>query len=504
MVKFSDSDLVFYPSGATGNSLGGAVYTNNGTLGEGLHSLFNIVSGTERTLGKTKYRCIYMKNKSLLTCLNPKIFIPQNTPSSGTELYFVFDTHGVGDGTVSGVADTIPDESTAPYSGALIFSNGTEVSKGVALGADIPPNKMVAIWLRLIVNLNTEKTPLDGTEIFIQVSNEKDVEQTIETPVDTDVGVVGETDANEWFQKLLERLRLGSLHWLVFTGNVSSSSDPRAWFNMLGVFRDRTALSFGLGDFLTPQTKNTLSTLLGGNVPGITTGYYFKKRYNLYEIFMDVTKPFENPSPQYDFIVANLNSAKNDPKIDFIVVYCNKAFYATLAANDTAQVIDGRLRATYHKLFEDSGVHVVISGQFRNYQRSKVLSWNDAAPDTPGEYTTGEPNYVISTGQKSFGPGIGCLFINCGLGGKRPIHTFASTKSYTSFKYSPTNEYNLGWIRYKSKPKRINSTTQAVISPASLTLNFYEYNMPTFFQSIFGKTPQEILKDQVSITIQPA
>src|SRR6187402_3986222 len=129
---YKDSDIIFYPSGASGNGLGGTVYTTVGELSETFHGLFNIVSSTERTLGKVKYRCIYMKNTSLLTCLNPKIFIPQNTPSSGTELYFAFDTHGVGNGTSVGVADTIPDESTAPYSGALVFSNGTEVSKGVA------------------------------------------------------------------------------------------------------------------------------------------------------------------------------------------------------------------------------------------------------------------------------------------------------------------------------------------------------------------------------------
>ena len=87
---------------------------------------------------------------------------------------------------------------------------------------------MVAIWLRLIVNFGTEKAELDGTEVFIQVSNEKDVEETVETPVDTDVGVIGETECNEWFQKLLERLRLRSHHWLVCTGNImSNSSDPK-------------------------------------------------------------------------------------------------------------------------------------------------------------------------------------------------------------------------------------------------------------------------------------
>src|SRR4029078_1003656 len=129
-----------------------------------------------------------------------------------------------------------------------------------------------AIWLRLIVNFNTEKAELDGTDVFIQVSNEKDVEETIQTPVDTDTGVVGETDNNEWFQKLLERLRLRSLDWMVFTGNiVSGSSDPNSWFNMLGaVLRDKTAISFGIGDALFPQMKNTITTVLGNTIPAIS------------------------------------------------------------------------------------------------------------------------------------------------------------------------------------------------------------------------------------------
>ena len=182
---YKDTDLKFYPSGASANSLGGVVNTT-AQVAETFHGLFNIVSSTERSLGKVKYRCIYMKNTSLLTAMNPKIYIPSNTPSSGTELYFAFDPHGVGNGTSSGVADTIADESSQPYPlSPLPFSNGNEVSKGVALGADIPPGKMVAIWLRLIISAGTEKTELDGTQIFIQLSNERDVEGTVEVPVDT-------------------------------------------------------------------------------------------------------------------------------------------------------------------------------------------------------------------------------------------------------------------------------------------------------------------------------
>lgn len=504
MVIFKDTDLKFFRSGSvgTGNNLGGPI--NAEPLGETYHSIFNIVSSQERLLGKTKYRCIYMKNTSSVKCLNPKLYIPQNTASSGTELYFAFDKiNGVGNGTSSGVADTIPDESTITGTDVedLFFKNGTEVSTSDALGADIPKNQVIAIWLKLIIQPNTDKTALDGCQLIVETANEKDVEGTVETPVDTNVGVIGETEDNEWLAKLLERIRLRSIDWLTFTGNITSSSNPIPWFNMLGIFRERTALSFGIFDNINPQMKSKITSLLAPSVPALSRGYYSKTRYNLCEIFMDVTKPFENGSPQYDFIAATLSSAKDNPKIDFIVVYCNKAFYATLAANDATQVIDGRLRTTYHKLFEDNGVHLVISGQFKNYQRQKVLSWNEAAPDTPGEYTTGQPNFVINTGQKGFGTGIGCLFVINGTGGKRPFHTFATDKSYTAFKYLPSNNNSVGYIMYKSAMKRPESATKPAV-PAKLTVSFYEYFQPTWLESLVGKTPQEILRDQFSITIQ--
>lgn len=504
MVIFKAEDLKFYRSGATGtgNNLGGVI--NAEPLGEAFHSIFNIVSSQERLLGKTKYRCFYMKNTSEVKCLNPKIYIPQNTASSGTELFFAFDKiNGVGNGTTSGVADTLTDESTITGTDVanLFFRNGTEVSTSDALGADIPKNQCIAIWLKLIIAPNTEKTDLDGCQIVIETANEKDVEGVVETPVDTDVGVIGETDNNEWLKKLLERIRLRRIDWLTFTGNITSSTDPVPWFNMLGIFRERTALSFGIFDNINPQMKNKITSLLAPAVPALSRGYYQKIRYNLCEIFMDVTKPFENPSEQYDFIEASLKAAKDNPKIDFIVVYCNKAFYATLAANDPSATIDGRLRTTYHKMFEDNGVHVVISGQFKNYQRQKVLSWNESAPDIPGEYTTGQPNFVISTGQKGFGSGIGCLFIVNGTGGRRPFHTFATQKSYTAFTHLPTNENSVGYMMMKSAMKRPATATKPV-TPAKLSINFYEYYQPLWLEALLGKTPQEILRDQVTIEIQ--
>lgn len=497
MVIFKAEDLKFYRSGSSGvgNNLGGVI--NAEPLSQAYHGLFNIVSSTERQLGKTKYRCFYMKNTSKVKCLNPKIYIPQNTPSSGTELYFAFDKiNGVGNGTSSGVTDTLPDESTIVGTDVaqLIFKNGTEVSQGDSLGADIGENQVVAIWVKLIIQPNTEKTQLDGTTIFIETANEKDVEGIVQTPVDTNVVVVGETDVNDWFAKLLERIRLRPLDWIRFTGNVSTNTNATSWFNMLGILRERFSIAFGPLDAINPQLKAQLIGLAAPNMPAISRGYYSSIRYNLCEIFMDVTLPFIDGTPQFDYIEATLNSARDNPNVDFIVVHCNKAFYATLAANDPTQVIDGTLRSTYHKMFEDKGVHVVISGQFRNYQRQKVLSWNEAGPDIPGEFTTGAPNYTISTGQKSFGPGIGCLFIVNGTGGRRPYHTFATEKSYTHFKYTPPNDYSVGYLALKSQMK-------TATRPAKLTGTFYEYFRPTWLEALLNRQEQETTKDQWSITI---
>lgn len=496
-MPFTESDIQFYKSGVTGDNLGGVIHVDT-ISPDLLHNVFNIISATERTLGKVKHRCLYMKNlNATITALNPKLFIPNNTDSSGTELWVGWQKGsygGVGNGTSSGIAQAMGNETTNPDD--VQFTNATEVNKGKALGLDIPPLNTIPLWLRLIININTEKTPVDGCDIFIEFGNEVDDTGIPDNPVDTNIPVIGETDMNELFKKIMERIRLRfNISSLMMLGNTGSSADPTAWINMLGFLKDRTSISFGPRDYINPTQKNKLITALSTNRNTKGLGYSYEKINNVYCIYMDVTQPFENPSAQYDFIVKHLDLARGSSKIDFIIVSCNKAFYATLAANDETAKIDDRLRRTYHQLFADKGVHVVLQGQFRNYQRHKILSYNDAATDSPGEFNTGAPNYVISTGQKYFAPEIGNLYIGQGSSGMRPIHTPATLKSYTNIVIPLSNANAVGYMW-------LTATMRTADKSPKLTGTYYEYYRPVSLFSLFQTRDQEIQRDQWSITIQ--
>lgn len=487
---FKDIDLQLYKSGEkTGNCLGGKVHVDR--VGFTMHSLFNMVSTTERDLGKSKYRCVYLKNRNaIISALNPKLYMPENTKDSGTEIYFGFDKlAGVGDGKSTGIAQQIPDESTAPL--GVVFSKGEEPETGVSLGGDIPPGEYIPIWIRLVITAGTDVNPRDGAFLVIQTNNEQGVQGIPANPVDTDILVIGEIDQNQHYSDLIERVKKRTIDWFVCTGNISDNDDPSAWINMLGILKDKTSFAFGNMDATTIQEKNKIITALTPANPSIVNGYSFKVLRNVYMIFMDTTQAFINPSPQYDFITQHLKLARLKSGIDFIIVFSNKVFYATTSGNRPEKTIDDKLRRTYHQLFVDYGVHVVISAQFRNYQRQHVLGYNPSSTNLPSKFFIEQaPNYMISTGQRFFGEGTGCLFVSCGTGGQRPLDTWDFEKSYTAFKHRLINDNSAGYIMLKSQMRKPSSNPK-------LTGSYYElFKPPNQSKKI------EILRDSWTIEVQ--
>jgi hypothetical protein len=483
------SDIVFYKSGVSGDGLGGQRHIETVSPFM-LHNVFNLVSGVERTVGKTKYRCVYMRNKHPTeTGINPRLFIPKDTVSSTTTLYVGFDHEaGVGDGISSGVAQSIANEATAPTD--VVFTNATDASRGIPLGIDLPPNKTVAIWFKLVIFLNTEQAKVDGCEVKVRFGN---LIPQVGTGTTTDgiIAITGETDSLTPFANTIGRIKLRSgVNSVVFTGNVTSSTSVSTWINMLGTYKDRTAIAFGPLDAQNATMKNELITATNSTQNVKSLGFSFQVINNLYMIIMDVTRPFTNPSEQYDFVRTQLATAKAMAGIDFIMVVCNKSFYMTLASNDAALTIDNTLRQLYHKLFVDNGVHVVVCGQTRNYQRQHVIGYNSAALDTPPLYfTTEQPSYTIPAGQKNFG-NTGCLFISIGTGGRSPLHApITPNKAYTVVANGLTTPTSIGYMMVKSVRRT------ATRGPTLLGV-FYEFYTPTG-----ATTPVEVQRDHWAITI---
>lgn len=495
-----DIHVQWFRSGPSGNGLGGAITVpNDEIISRTLSNLFPTFTEQEKITGKTKYRCAYMRNMHpTISFKNPIIHIPINTTSPNTEIWVGFDPAGIGNGNTTGQATSILNETIAPT--GVNFTQATDRKNGFPLKVDLPANGlMVAVWFKVKINPGAENREADYCKIGISCDNKAGDTGLPADPIDTVIGVVGETDQNPNSQDIIDRFQLRNLDWLLFNGNVTTKNNPSWLINLLGKLKDSTIFSWGNLDVLNISIRNMLTNAFSIKNRQVGNGYYSKNINNLHFLVMDTSgfQSFENPSKQYDFVVKDLENAHRDANVDFIIVSMNDVMYGALPGNDTTIKHNNILRQTYHKLFQDNGVHVVFQSKIRNYQFLGNLRYNDANPALPSTLLSG-PNYSIVNGAKSFGADSGIIVCNIGSGGRTPFHTIGSTTAYPQiFTSVPTvGGTMIINAEMKRKDKLISDKPYA-----KLTVTYYNYKKSkSLFNVLFGATLEETSIHQFSIT----
>jgi hypothetical protein len=159
----SSSDLKFYLSGGTTNtlgdsSLGGIISTTE--VSPILNKLFDEVTGTEHESGDTEYRAIYFKNNSADTGYNVKLWIESNSTGVDSEL-------SIGKESSSGSPiQTISNESTAPI--GITFSTAAGQSNALSLGT-MNAGVVYGIWLKRVITAGTTPQANDTAQIKVYV-----------------------------------------------------------------------------------------------------------------------------------------------------------------------------------------------------------------------------------------------------------------------------------------------------------------------------------------------
>ncbi len=480
-------------SGASGNNLGGDIHVDE-IPNRTLHNLFPNFTENEVISGITKYRCIYMINlHPSINFLNPIFYIPINTLSPSTQIWVGLDPSGVQDQLDTGLTQTIVNENTAPT--GVQFTQATNRAEGIPLRMHLPANgKVIPVWFRLKLNAGAEIREADYTKIAIDCDNKFNDTGFPALPIDTTVGVVGETDQNQNSSDVIDRLKLRNLDWLIFNGDITTQYSPSWLINKLGFLKDFTLFGWGQEDVKDISIRNQITNAFSVGTSKVGNGYHYKDINNLHFLFIDTSEfqSYENPSTQYDFIVQDLENASRDNDIDFIIVVMNDIMYGALPTNETLDHND-ILRQTYHKLFQDYGVHVVLQSKLRNYQFLGNLRYNEGNLDQPSTLFTA-PNYTITSGQKSFGSDAGVLFCNIGTGGRNPFHTLGSTSNYSQF-FGSVPTYGGSFV--------LKAQMKTESKKAKLTGLYYDYVLSNSFFNLFGATRQEKLIHQWSITLDP-
>ena len=136
--------------------------------------------------------------------------------------------------------------------------------------------------------------------------------------------------------------------------------------------------------------------------------YYSFNYRNAHFIALSTELNKDQEKEQLNFVKNDLLKTKANKDTDWTIVFFHKPFYS--GNSDITN-----MRKTYHPLFEDFGVDLVIQGHSHNYQRTYPLLYNEARISQP---------IVANKEQSQYKDPLGIIFVIAGTGGEslQPLH----------------------------------------------------------------------------------
>ena len=122
--------------------------TQTVTIANATDAVFQTVTPSMSLLGSTQYRCIYVRNGNS-TLSAGALFLYLYTQTTGNDDIFIgLDPAGIGNGTTTGVATTIPNQTTAPS--GVTFSAPLTIATGLDVGT-LGVGQSFAFWEKRVV-----------------------------------------------------------------------------------------------------------------------------------------------------------------------------------------------------------------------------------------------------------------------------------------------------------------------------------------------------------------
>jgi hypothetical protein len=200
-------------------------------------------------------------------------------------------------------------------------------------------------------------------------------------------------------------------------GDYSYQNSADCWFDIVDPIIDKMIIAIGDHEHDVPgegENPELLDEYM--NRSGLEQQYYTYRYGNAFVLVMSQEVPFDEDSKQFDFVVNSLSEASSDPDVDWIIVASHTPFYNSPSVRPDF----GTLRNTYHELFEENDVDLVLSGDIHNYERTHPIVFNDDESDSPIPTSTNGETYVDPEGQ---------IFVIVGTGGQS-IHPFDGKNPY--------------------------------------------------------------------------
>jgi predicted phosphodiesterase len=195
-------------------------------------------------------------------------------------------------------------------------------------------------------------------------------------------------------------------------GDYSYEDSADCWFKIVDPIDDKIKIEIGNHDV---EELGKLPKYMDHF--RLTEQYYSFDYRNIHFLALSTETPFAVNSPQYNFVKNDLSKAASDANIDWIIVYYHRPMYTIPSTHSAIS----SLRSTYHPLFEEYGVDLVLQGHNHNYQRTYPIKFNNENPPHPIETSTNKTTYTDPDG--------GQIFATVGTGGAS-LYSFTGKEDY--------------------------------------------------------------------------
>lgn len=212
-------------------------------------------------------------------------------------------------------------------------------------------------------------------------------------------------------------------------GDYSYEKSPTCWFDIIRPIESITKINIG-----NHEDKTTYVLKEYFDHFDLESQYYSYDYKSIHFLTISTELPFDNGSPQYEFIQSDLESASQNPDINWIIVNFHRQIYGTESSLDNSR------RQVLHPLFDKYEVDLVLQGHNHNYQRTFPIKYNEMNPSDP---------IITNKNPTDYTNPDGIVIITVGTGGHslwspKLDASFISFKQHSSFGFLDVSIINNG------------------------------------------------------------